>query len=595
MKNFLNLHSKIIIATGALAVLAVIIFSFLNSDKSVDAETDASNNLTTLKVADYQSAVDTVYSSGEVISENQATIRSEASSPIEDFYIEIGDRVQTGDLLVAFRHDDLNAQLTQANAAVTRAKTALEAQQMGAKEEDKEKARLAVEQAKLGLTQATLNLNQIKLAQTSSENAVNEGIQQLYKTSLSTLDASEQTLVDSLATISDLQVDYFNCSSDQICYVIGKEKGTAIKTYFAKEGADKWNATSVRGINSGYAEKLANLKIAEAPDWILRSEILAAQIVTLKHIQASLTAIQEGFTQPVANQASASAQANTATTLATVNAKISVLESLQTSINEAEGFGLVGGEPKSIDDAKRQAYLAITTAETAVTNATVAVQMSEQTLAQIENGPRAIDLRPFEIGVIEAEANYANVTSQLRRVMVRAPFDGIISSLSGNVGELVPAGQPLVTIVEPNLIEIKAYVSDKDLGSFDLHSSVKINGKNDGVLTFISPSIDPQTRKVEVHIAVLDEASLLIGQYVDIEIGSTNKEKSKYYLPLESVKQSQLGSVVYRINSDNLMEEIPVVTGDVIGETIEITSGLNIGDELVVNARTAKAGNRVSK
>lgn len=578
-----------------MAVLALVVFSFLNADKPVEAETSTSNNLTTLKVADYQSAVDTVYSSGEVISENQATIRSEASSPIELFYVKIGDRVQAGDLLVAFRHDDLKAQLAQASASLARAETALLAQQIGAREEDREKARLAVEQAKLGLTQATLNLNQTKLAQTNTENAASERIQQLYKTSLNTLSASEQTLIDSLATIADLQVDYFNCSSDQICFAVGKEKGTAIKIYFNKDGAEKWNSTSVRGLNSGYAEKLASLQVTETPDWTLRSEILSAQIEALKHVQASLTGIQEGFTQPVAIQASLTAQTNAVTALASVNAKISVLEGLQSSINETEGFGLIGGKPRSIDDAKRQAYLAVRTAEIAVNNATLAVEISEQTLAQIESGPRAIDLRPFEIGVSEAQAAYENVASQLRRVLVRAPFDGVVASLSGNPGELVSAGQPLVTIVEPNLIEIKAFVSDKDLGTFDLHSSVKINNKWDGVLTFVSPLIDPQTRKVEVHVALLAETSLLIGEYVDIDIKTITETKSKYYLPLESVKQSQLGAVVYRVNADNLMEEVEVTTGDVVGETIEILSGLNISDELVVNARTAKAGDKVTK
>ena len=128
-------------------------------------------------------------------------------------------------------------------------------------------------------------------------------------------------------------------------------------------------------------------------------------------------------------------------------------------------------------------------------------------------------------------------------------------------------------------------------------STVIIDDTISGIVTTVSPALDPVTKQTEVRVAVDGGASLIGGQSVRLSIQgtatSTDEEVSgPLMLPLASVKLRAGDRIVFSVENNRLVAH-SITVGDVRGDRIEVLSDLSPELQIVTDARGLAEGELV--
>ena len=195
-----------------------------------------------------------------------------------------------------------------------------------------------------------------------------------------------------------------------------------------------------------------------------------------------------------------------------------------------------------------------------------------------------------------SQANLDVALAALDQTQLKAPFDGIVAEVNGEVGEFVtpsPVGiptPPAVDLMDISCIYVSAPIDEVDAPGIKVDMPARIaldafSGKQfKGRVRRIAPYVldrekQARTVDVEVDFDVPDECDCLLPGYsADIEI--ILKAKSDVLrVPTEAVLE---GNKVLRLSGDGLLEQRPVETGLSNWAWTEILDGLQAQDQVVV-------------
>ena len=218
------------------------------------------------------------------------------------------------------------------------------------------------------------------------------------------------------------------------------------------------------------------------------------------------------------------------------------------------------------------------------------------------------------------KANLETAKLNLEYTRLNAPFRGRIQNTKRNVGQLVDAETTILTslvqidpiyvefkVTRNELFEMQAVTSGELTGIKADLSNIKFklllpNGKEyplEGTLDYISSEIDPATDTLMVRgiIANPEESAktetLISGQYVPIEV-ILGETPGSLLVPKAAVVESQLGEQVYVVNDSKKVEIRDVTVGTLYQEQYVITSGLKLGDMVIVEGtQKVRAGETV--
>lgn len=195
-----------------------------------------------------------------------------------------------------------------------------------------------------------------------------------------------------------------------------------------------------------------------------------------------------------------------------------------------------------------------------------------------------------------AKAAVDNMQSVINKKEIRAPFDGIAGIREVNPGQMVPAGQQLVTLQALDKVFADFSLPQQDLGKVKAGLPVKlttdaIEGREfEGTLSAINSAVDPATRAVSLQ-ATVDNAdhALRAGMFARVRV-LLPETKPTLILPTTAVAYAPFGNSVYVIvhkkdeetgkKSLEARQQF-VRTGETRGDFIEVTNGLKEGDEVV--------------
>ncbi len=201
--------------------------------------------------------------------------------------------------------------------------------------------------------------------------------------------------------------------------------------------------------------------------------------------------------------------------------------------------------------------------------------------------------------VKQALGAYNAASSRLEKTIIRSPITGTLNSLTISTGDYIGAFTQVAIVSNNSALEVISLVTEDDAKRITVGSSVFINETISAVVTRIAPAIDPTTKKIEVRIGIKKTQSGLInGQSVGISIIKEKKVETKntpllITIPLSSLKLTPYGANVFSLSSTSSLISIPVQIGAILGEQIQILSGLR-GDEVIVtDARGLKEGQLV--
>ena len=129
-----------------------------------------------------------------------------------------------------------------------------------------------------------------------------------------------------------------------------------------------------------------------------------------------------------------------------------------------------------------------------------------------------------QINLAKAKASLANKQTQLDKTYLRAPFDGVISAKSIELGSGVSSAkmETLFTLITPDDLLLKVsldekYLSQIKLGQIFTYSIDNSQNKKKTKVTKIYPSINPQTRSITVEMPAKDLKVGLFG-YGHLEV-----------------------------------------------------------------------------
>jgi RND family efflux transporter MFP subunit len=208
-----------------------------------------------------------------------------------------------------------------------------------------------------------------------------------------------------------------------------------------------------------------------------------------------------------------------------------------------------------------------------------------------------------------AEARIAVGQQDLENTIIRAPFDGLVVSKDAQVGEMVSplsAGggftrTGIATIVDMKSLEIEVDVNESYIARVKPGQPVvaKLNAYPDwqipAKVRTVIPTADRQKATVKVRIAFdALEPRILPDMGVKVAFLSHSMAEArsgaevgapKALVPSEAVRQENGKPVVYRVRDDRL-ERRAVSLGATLGNGVEISAGIAVGDRVVVMGPT---------
>lgn len=190
----------------------------------------------------------------------------------------------------------------------------------------------------------------------------------------------------------------------------------------------------------------------------------------------------------------------------------------------------------------------------------------------------------------DARARLATAQKQVGNTVVTSPINGVVSERAVSVGDVVQPGAALYSIVDPSSMRLEGSVPAEQLSQVRLGAPVTftVNGypgrSFTGRVTRINPTADPATRQVRILISIPNtEGRLVGGLFATGRLAS--ESRTGMVVPATAVDTRATDPAVFRIKS-GIVERLVVQLGlrDEVSERIEITSGVQVGDTLLLGA-----------
>jgi multidrug efflux pump subunit AcrA (membrane-fusion protein) len=182
-----------------------------------------------------------------------------------------------------------------------------------------------------------------------------------------------------------------------------------------------------------------------------------------------------------------------------------------------------------------------------------------------------------------------------------APFDGIVTQRSAEVGMLVTAGtEPLFVVQDMSRVRIQVNVPQANAvqTSAGLEATVSLPESASqavhGTVTRIAESIESTNRTMLAEIE-LDNAQHRFqpGSYVQVAL-ATPQSGAGWTIPTNTLQMRVDGPHVAIVGSGNQVEIKPVILGRNLGERVIVSNGIRGDEQLIVNPSDALAsGTRV--
>jgi len=252
-------------------------------------------------------------------------------------------------------------------------------------------------------------------------------------------------------------------------------------------------------------------------------------------------------------------------------------------------------DASGIQDAYTSARAGLVSARNAADVAAKDLARNEKLLAAGAIAERDIDQSrrasiAAQAALEDANSRLATAEKAYRSTTVTAPFSGVVSERPVSAGDVVQPGTALFTVVDPSSMRLEASVPAEQLASIRIGVPVNFTvsgypGRQFvGRITRINPTADPTTRQVRIYVSIPNEGRALVGGLFANGRMST-ATKMGLVVPQSAVDVRGSIPSVMRVKQGKA-EKVQVQIGltDKTSETIEVLSGLQPGDTLLLGA-----------
>jgi len=144
-------------------------------------------------------------------------------------------------------------------------------------------------------------------------------------------------------------------------------------------------------------------------------------------------------------------------------------------------------------------------AETGFKVAGAALQRARENYQLVKKGPRKEDIEDGRAQVEQTKASLQLIETQLSYTTLYAPLSGVVLVKSGEVGEVVNPGTPILTLADIENVWLKAYIPEADLSRVKWGQEVSVT--NDlkpqkiykGKISFISSQAEFTPKQIQTE------------------------------------------------------------------------------------------------
>jgi membrane fusion protein, multidrug efflux system len=176
--------------------------------------------------------------------------------------------------------------------------------------------------------------------------------------------------------------------------------------------------------------------------------------------------------------------------------------------------------------------------------------------------------------------------TRLTKGYVISPISGIVDAKYMNLGEMTSPGAPIVNIVDISKVKVEAGIPEKYVTRLSKGRTVEItfdvlpDEKFSGKISFISPTLNPQSRTFDIEI-IIDNAGRKLKPEMSANVFFTNMDlDDAVVLERDSFVDNGDEQFVFVLENDIAKKKI-VKIGGASDNKVLISEGLNIGDKLI--------------
>lgn len=486
-----------------------------------------------------------VSANGTVESINEIDLKFKTMGTVERIFTKVGASVKKGAYLLGLDSGGLYSQYLQAQASYNQAKAKLDQLLAGVSEEEIKVAEQVLKSAQVSLD--------------DTRNKAENDLNQDYSSALVYLIGASSKGNKAITDLKEIEKTYFN-NSNNFSKIFIEKRGQAEEVFL---GTTIFNG----------AQKLTEIAIGNPTKENIDSA-LSKMWTALQKTSDVLDYSKTSFSDPTFSK--------------------TVLDVDKTKIT------VDAGEINTV-------FLNIANAQIEIANQKVVNQINinnaENTFnkTQVDYNkliakPREVDIAIYQADVDRCNANVNEYATKLRDASIIAPFDGIIAKIDVKIGEVVNMDKIVVTLINPQGLQIEVDVPETDISKIRTDNSAKIILDALSEESYSGEIIEMDSGKTLIDGVVYYKIKILFeGDSQKIKSGmsgevviQTEKKENVLNIPQRAVISKNGKKFVKILKGKNIIEkEITTGLRGSQGE-IEVINGLIEGEEIITYFKNGK-------
>ncbi len=520
-----------------------------------------------------------INATGRIEPRQEAALSFAIPGRVAEVLVAEGDRVTAGTPLIRLDNREAMAQVASARAALAQAEADLKQLQEGATPEEIAQARAQVEAARAALVQTTGSVTEADIA--AARARVDEA-----RARLSALQGAPNNdqLTAARSALTEAQAALERQRSALSAAKLDAERQVFERANRLRDAQTAFAAArdNLARVEADGKDPLTGAPLTDAGKRAYADAFAQAERA-LEDAELALNQARIAYETARQNEITglAEAEARVATAQANLDALLSPnpdrIAAARAALAQAEAdLARLLGE-------QRQGALAAQRANLAA---------AEANLARLTADPRATDLARAQARVAQAQAQLDLAQIRLDDTTLTAPFDGVVARINVAPGEQVAQG-PVLTLIDVSRFKVTVTVDEVDVARVAPGQDVEV------LIDALGPP--PQIGRVQRIAPQATNERNVTAYEVELEVAPGNrplrsgmtasatiitaKRENALSVPVQAVREENGVTVVDVVVNDNGRTTLvtqPVETGIRAGDRIEIISGLNEGQQVLL-------------
>ena len=274
---------------------------------------------------------------------------------------------------------------------------------------------------------------------------------------------------------------------------------------------------------------------------------------------------------------------------ASLNGRVDFLAEPGDYVNQGDNIALMDLLPIQLRQAEQKAQ---------ITRANIHLTYIKNELSRLDELRKTQATSQFQLDQMRSEYDLATadleisqlklaqISDQLTRGTIKAPFSGVITERLIRAGSDVNRGDVLLRLLDTENLEARLFVPIKYLAFVNKGQQLTINASGQTTQAVIAakiPRADPRSQTFEVRLNIPKRLNeyWAAGQLVSISV-PTQKAKPSLTVPRDALIVRRTGSYVIKVASDNSVLKTAVIVGKGDKDRVAVTGKLTHGDKIAI-------------